>query len=743
MVAPTTSPFTDFKNGLQSAADYVDPTHHIRADLLGSTADLSRIIQPAEFDTTVKKIICAMLAGNGLKLPNLQICISINLDRVLQLPNLQPELTTALGALSTSMHGFLDHLGIDSVLGRINDVMAKSTSIANMVNFCSAPLDPVAIPNVLEQSMQSFLGPGLDLLNKVGAMLPSQIGGCINANGSFNAGAFTGGMLKTIADNLPAITSGTAPTNLLASLSALATSLSAQIDALIASENTVKSVYDAGGTNFSLLDPINTGMGVLHNTAASGIQGNTAIASQLRSLYNNLGSYQVVDNAGVVYNNIFELFVNPAVMDILRTPPDPTAPIITKQPAYNYCGEVIGYTNITVNPQLPTSGGDIPVVNTAPGFNAAGLTVNPPGSTGAGSGTGTGTGTGIIDLFAGVPNGILVKSSTGYAAVGNNSANWNIAYGWGNHSTAGYLTSIGTITLPTLSDVVVAGIAINQSLKWNGTVWANAPTIANGTYGDIVATSAGATLTVANGAISLSKMAAIPANTFIGRAVGLGTPVSLTATAARSILNVANGATPDQTPLQILTAIKTVDGTLSGLDADLLDGQHGAFYQNGTNINAGVINALRLPPVLNVTTLANNGSATARIRITPTVTISDQPLQVTGSITVNAFNVKTASTATVAVMTPTVVTQFVAATYSGGKILINTTDSTTGARQITELLVTHNGTIAVSSVPSTISTGGALATFTVDILGGNVRILATDISANSTIHRATEDLFVV
>lgn len=38
------------------------------------------------------------------------------------------------------------------------------------------------------------------------------------------------------------------------------------------------------------------------------------------------------------------------------------------------------------------------------------------------------------------------------------------------------------------------------------------------------------------------------------------------------------GATADQTAAEILTAIKTVDGTGSGLDADLLDGQSGAFY---------------------------------------------------------------------------------------------------------------------------------------------------------------------
>jgi len=38
-------------------------------------------------------------------------------------------------------------------------------------------------------------------------------------------------------------------------------------------------------------------------------------------------------------------------------------------------------------------------------------------------------------------------------------------------------------------------------------------------------------------------------------------------------------ATADQTAAEILTAVKTVDGASSGLDADLLDGQHGAHYR--------------------------------------------------------------------------------------------------------------------------------------------------------------------
>lgn len=41
---------------------------------------------------------------------------------------------------------------------------------------------------------------------------------------------------------------------------------------------------------------------------------------------------------------------------------------------------------------------------------------------------------------------------------------------------------------------------------------------------------------------------------------------------------IESGATADQTAAEILTALLTVDGAGSGLDADLLDGQSGAYY---------------------------------------------------------------------------------------------------------------------------------------------------------------------
>lgn len=45
---------------------------------------------------------------------------------------------------------------------------------------------------------------------------------------------------------------------------------------------------------------------------------------------------------------------------------------------------------------------------------------------------------------------------------------------------------------------------------------------------------------------------------------------------------IESGATADMSASEILTAIKSVDGTASGLDADLLDGQHGSYYSDIT-----------------------------------------------------------------------------------------------------------------------------------------------------------------
>jgi hypothetical protein len=74
-------------------------------------------------------------------------------------------------------------------------------------------------------------------------------------------------------------------------------------------------------------------------------------------------------------------------------------------------------------------------------------------------------------------------------------------------------------------------------------------------------------LVVANGNISVT-------GTVDGRDV---------ATDGTKLDGIESGATADQTASEILTAIKTVDGAASGLDADLLDGQQGTYYLDFTN----------------------------------------------------------------------------------------------------------------------------------------------------------------
>ncbi len=56
------------------------------------------------------------------------------------------------------------------------------------------------------------------------------------------------------------------------------------------------------------------------------------------------------------------------------------------------------------------------------------------------------------------------------------------------------------------------------------------------------------------------------------------------------LAGIESGATADMSASEILTAVKTVDGTSSGLDADLLDGQHGSYYASTSSVNSHLVN---------------------------------------------------------------------------------------------------------------------------------------------------------
>jgi len=65
------------------------------------------------------------------------------------------------------------------------------------------------------------------------------------------------------------------------------------------------------------------------------------------------------------------------------------------------------------------------------------------------------------------------------------------------------------------------------------------------------------------------------------------TPQTLTSILTQYLLSTTYNAA------DVLAKLLTVDGALSGLDSDLLDAQHGSYYRNASNLNAGILSALR------------------------------------------------------------------------------------------------------------------------------------------------------
>ena len=91
--------------------------------------------------------------------------------------------------------------------------------------------------------------------------------------------------------------------------------------------------------------------------------------------------------------------------------------------------------------------------------------------------------------------------------------------------------------------------------------------------------------------------------------------------------------------------------------------------------------------------------------------------------------------------TQTPILSFSTINYGSGKFLIQATDGT--FRQITELLVVHDGTTAYATEYAIIRTGNKLFTLDVDIETDNVRILTTSTSSNSTTYKAMSTLLSV
>ena len=152
----------------------------------------------------------------------------------------------------------------------------------------------------------------------------------------------------------------------------------------------------------------------------------------------------------------------------------------------------------------------------------------------------------------------------------------------------------GSGSNPSASDLAVGEIAIRTDTgvlftKDDGgsviTLGGSGSGVQDGDKGDITVSNTGDTWTIDNDAVTLAKMQNVITDSILGRTTnGTGNLEVLSAASVRGIINVENGATADQTASEILTLLKTVDGTGSGLDADTLDGISSAsFLRSDTN----------------------------------------------------------------------------------------------------------------------------------------------------------------
>lgn len=159
--------------------------------------------------------------------------------------------------------------------------------------------------------------------------------------------------------------------------------------------------------------------------------------------------------------------------------------------------------------------------------------------------------------LAGIATGATANSSDATLLNRANHTGTQTASTISDFSTAAD-ARIAAASINALSDVVVTAPGSGQVLKYNGTNWINdtdtAGGVTDGDKGDITVTGSGATWTIDNDVVTYAKMQNVSAtDRFLGRdSAGAGDVEEIAPAAARTILNVADGATansPDATLL--------------------------------------------------------------------------------------------------------------------------------------------------------------------------------------------------
>jgi len=533
---------SDFVGGVKDASEYLNgtsidvPTGKVT---VGSDGTLTAQTQ----SYSLKEIICMLLAGNGVKLPNLQICLKINLARLIpEIPEALADLRTALEDAEKAMDEFIAHTNIDNTLARLNAQVAEFAAIANMINFCGTPVIPRAIPNVLNDAMGSFTGAGKNILDTLGTMADSEIGGCIGTNGGFKADAFTGGLLATLGGQLSTLAN--IDTAILQNIMNSLNGFTRDIQNLIKFENNFSGITASGGSIFTPSTRVNSGVGMALGDMS--LSQSQQYAASLQALYNSLKGYRVNGN------NIFYYLLEPEMLAKLENDGSVTVPLSDRSPTYDHCGRQIGYTerNIQTVPINSTGAPTEAVIQPGvTGLSESGAVVsNSPATTvNLGATTAT-TSTGTVDLSDySTTTQMLAANAVITAALATHQAQANEHIDWSSAS-AGTIHATNYINTGNTTYTAGANVAIDAS------------NVISSTYTDTTYTAG------ANVAIDASN---VISSTYTDTTYTAGTNLSLTGT-------TFNNTSPDQTVVLTGTGATTITGTyptftINSTDTDTLD----------------------------------------------------------------------------------------------------------------------------------------------------------------------------
>ena len=413
--------YQDFTDGLTSFNDYISPTVNNTTSLTG---DSSLIGVQAEYSYNLKDMICALLAGQGLLLPNFQLCLTVALDELLTNP-LQGALKDALQSLRDGMDSFNDHTGIDNVLKNLNGIISEVGAVGSMINFCADPVNPKSIPNMIEGMFGSFLGKGLNIMDAIGQIGPDNMCGCVGLDGKFNFSSLNSGALKDINDNLASILDGSFAQGSLDNLVSTLGSIGDDLEEIVSLEGLLNGAYSNGGSSLhggecssQLGLPRSVGVGT---SFSGGVKDATSTAGNLSYAFDKLGGYPVKAEDGTEYNNIFEVLVEPEMLALLKKGNNYQATVTDTTPIYDYCGNITGYSTVALTGGTQGASGQAVITQTAPGASgsvasdtaAGGEQTGGSTSTGGGGASGGGSSGGTAT--SSTANVIVVASAEGLA----------------------------------------------------------------------------------------------------------------------------------------------------------------------------------------------------------------------------------------------------------------------------------------------------------------------------------------